>query len=126
MTTKILALLCTLFAFHNEAENITPQCSCGSDCSCIEVCTCSTDMAQDALEMPLATMDREAGKCSCGGSLKFSAKAFATVVTCTLCKGNKVYGGEVCTLCNGSGSITYYSSGYICEKCGNKYDKWEP
>ncbi|MBR5639072.1 MAG: hypothetical protein IKW83_04840 [Muribaculaceae bacterium] len=125
MTTKLLVLLCSLFALNNEAHNTT-QCSCGSDCSCIESCVCSTDIAPAMLEMPVTTMEREAGKCSCGGSLKFSAKAFATEVTCTLCKGNKVYAGEVCTLCKGNGTITQYSSGYICEKCGNKYDKWEP
>ena len=125
MATKILALLCTFFAFHSEAYNTT-QCSCGSDCTCIEACTCSIDMAQVAPEIPLASAEREAGKCTCGGSLKYSAKAFATTVTCTLCKGNKVYGGEVCKLCNGNGSYIQYSSGYICEKCGTKYDKWEP
>lgn len=125
MATKILILLCSLFTLHNEAYSTT-QCSCGSDCSCIQACTCSTGIDQVAPEMPIASAEREAGKCTCGGSLKFSAKAFSTTVTCTLCKGNKVYGGEVCKLCNGNGSYTQYSSGYICEKCGTKYEKWEP
>lgn len=123
---RLLVLFCAMFALQAVAHN-TAESACVPQVGSEQVCVCHGDMIPaPAAEIAMATEEREAGKCSCGGSLKFSAKAFATTETCTLCKGNKVYGGEVCTLCHGSGSIVNYSSGYICEKCGNKYDKWEP
>lgn len=65
---------------------------------------------------------REYGYCSCGGKLHFTAKAIATVKECTLCHGKGIYYGETCTLCHGSGSITYWQSGYVCERCHSVYD----
>ena len=60
-------------------------------------------------------------ECDCGGTLKWTAKAYKEYKTCSLCKGTGVYGGETCTLCNGTGKDYEWKSGYVCDRCGKVY-----
>lgn len=71
---------------------------------------------------------RERGKCACGGRLTFSAKCFAQKVPCPRkCweNGGQIYAGNgrwvPCNVCGGKGYYIQYYPGYICTRCGAKY-----
>ena len=114
-----LLLITVAFLQLNAHESATDTCDCDRP-------QCELTQAQPA-DIDLNTcsdddQERKSGYCTCGGKLKFSAKAIATVKDCTLCKGTGLYCGQTCTLCHGAKTITYWDSGYICQSCGTVYD----
>lgn len=114
-----LLLITVAFLQLNAHESDCSSCDCNRH-------QCELTSAQQAdFDIQANTDDyqtRKSGYCTCGGKLKFSAKAIATVKDCTLCKGTGLYCGQTCTLCHGAKTITYWESGYICESCGTVYD----
>lgn len=120
MKQVFLFLFCSVvFMALNAHESDCSSCDCNRH-------QCELSAAQQAdIDLQAYTDDdqnRKSGYCTCGGKLKFSAKAIATVKDCTLCKGTGLYCGQTCTLCHGAKTITYWESGYICESCGTVYD----
>ena len=71
------------------------------------------------------------GKCSCGGNLQYTSKAYTIKKKCNPCKGTgKVRSGvdkngrtyyEKCTMCDGKGYWLDWQSGYKCQNCGKVY-----
>lgn len=65
-------------------------------------------------------------KCSCGGELEFTAKAWSTRKKCTWCNGTgKVKTGEKeygnCSVCDGTGYKVTWHAGHKCKSCGKVY-----
>ncbi len=121
---KLLLFLFLVCSVALMALNAHENNTCKHDCDCHQ-CVLNAD-SQTSIDMTVTNNDepeqRKSGYCTCGGKLKFTAKAIATVKDCTLCKGTGIYYGETCTLCHGAKTITYWQSGYVCENCGTVYD----
>ena len=120
MKQVFLFLLC-LVAFVALNAHERNNCTCDNDCHKCELTT-DNHSTTDVIISNDDSQERKSGYCTCGGKLKFSAKAIPTVKDCTLCKGTGIYCGSTCTLCHGAKTITYWESGYICESCGTVYD----
>ena len=92
MKQVFLFLMCSVvFMALNAHESNTVTCDCDHH-------QCELTAAPQAdIDLNVNTDDeqnRKSGYCTCGGKLKFSAKAIATVKDCTLCKGTGLYYGQ--------------------------------
>lgn len=71
------------------------------------------------------------GKCSCGGDLQYTSKAYTVKKKCVSCHGKgKLRSGvdkngktyyETCTTCHGKGYWLDWQPGYKCRRCGKIY-----
>lgn len=63
--------------------------------------------------------------CDCGGKLEWTATAYTVTVKCYSCGGDGVLGSgsykQKCNLCNGTGRVKEWRSGYRCKSCGKVY-----
>ncbi len=106
---------------------------------CTQDMPCNLKMVETTLNVPDSTVSPEShpnkevgaqcpcssSKCSCGGELKYSAKAYKeyTGRKCSICGGTgKNYNGGTCSYCDGEGKDFNWKSGCKCSRCGAGYD----
>ena len=76
-------------------------------------------------------LQREPGRCDCGGRLSYEPRAYYTQITCRCTnpghpgvisdgRGNWVK----CTFCDGRGWYPKWHGAYVCKSCRSIYEKW--